>query len=149
MLRVIAISCLLAAGCATSQTTEMVEVKTPPSQPRPAEQLEVHNENLTVRAEYQGGDIFEFIVKNLRPEPVMVDRDAVELVLPTGQRMRRLPGGAGSLYTLQPAGFHRVNVRFDVSSLHVGDVVQIDFSPALQLVGGRTVTMPPLAVTYR
>jgi hypothetical protein len=61
-------------------------------------------------------------------------------VTPAG-RQRRLPGGTANLYTLPPAGFH-------VSSIYQGEMVQVDFTPALQRVGGGTIAMPPIALKY-
>jgi hypothetical protein len=111
-------------ACATPQSTQMVEVATPMTNAAP-EVREVQNANVTVRViDYKGGD-----------------------VTPAG-RQRRLPGGTANLYTLPPAGFHRVNVRFDVSSIHQGEMVQVDFTPALQRVGGGTIAMPPIALKY-
>jgi len=109
----------------------------------------VQNAGVTVRlSEYQGGDLFAFDVKNLTAQPLLVDRDAVEMITPSGQRLRRLPGGSESAYTLQPAGAHRVNLRFSMADVRQGDLVRFDFGPALQAVGGATVAVPPLSIKY-
>jgi hypothetical protein len=116
---------------------------------RPAEVHEVQAGNISVRlVEYQRGNLFVFEVRNLSPQPIIIDRDAVEMLVPAGGRVRRLPGGLASAYSLPPAGFHRVNVKFDMSLLATNDYARFDFSSALQLVGGARLQVPQLVVRY-
>ena len=137
------------AACATPSSTQMTEVANASTAKDRSETREVQNANVTVRvAQYDGGDLFIFDVKNLSTTPLLVDCDSVELVTATGARQRRLPGGTDAMYTIQPAAYHRVNVRFDVSDVRPGDLVKFDFTAALQVPGGGKLPMPPLTVVY-
>jgi hypothetical protein len=142
-------ACLLLA-CATSQSTPMVEVgDSLVLAGQPAEVHEVQEGNISVRLiNYSSGNLFVFEVRNLSEMPIIVDRDAVEMVLPGGAHKRRLPGGLASAYSIKPAEIHRVNVKFDVSELQATDIVRFDFTPALQLIGGARLQMPPIVVRY-
>src|SRR5205814_6757973 len=106
---------LWVAACATSNSTQMAEVPGPSSGPNAVKEVgEVQNANVSVRLQrYDGGDLFEFTVKNLSAERLVVDRDAVEMLSPTGARLLRLPGGTEAAYQVPSAGVHRVNLRFD------------------------------------
>jgi hypothetical protein len=88
-------------------------------------------------------DIFELEVVNFGDAPILVDRDRVVLDTPHGARART-PGGIGSLYTIGPAGHHRVNVRFDLSGLRAGDRVGVGFGEAITIAGGQRIEMPPV-----
>ena len=135
-------------ACGTTGNPQMVEVAgtTPAGTPAP-EVREAQAAGVTVKLlEYAGGDLFEFDVKNLGMQPLLVDRDAVEMILPTGDRRQRLPGGAATSYTIQPASAHHVNVRFDMSSLQPGDLMRFDFAHALQIPGGANI---PLTIAAR
>jgi hypothetical protein len=128
---------------------EMADVTGNTTTPQTPEVREVQNAGVTVRlGEYKGGDIFSFEVKNLSAQPLLVDRDAIELITPGGTHLKRLPGGAVAAYTLQPASQQSVRVRFSAEELRQGDVVRFDFAKAVQAVGGATVAIPPLAVKY-
>jgi hypothetical protein len=128
----------------------MIEVSGTTPKGETPEVHEVQSAGITVKLiEYSGGDLFKFDVKNLSTQAVLVDRDAVEMITPTGERRQRLPGGTETSYTLQPASAHHVNVRFDMSIAQEGDTVHFDFARALQLAGGATVTFPQqLAVRF-
>jgi hypothetical protein len=152
MLRLVVVlsasACL--AACATSSSTPMTEIAGPSAGPgATAEVPEVQKDNVTVRVHnYEGGDIFEFDVKNLSAEPLVVDRDLVEMISPAGGRTRRLPGGAASAYSVPSAGAQQVNVRYDMSATTRGDLVRFDFSRAIQRVGGATLAIPHVVIKY-
>jgi len=48
----------------------------------------------------------------------------------------------------EPSRREEVNVRYEMALLHQGDIVQIDFSRALQLVDGTKLPLPPIVVHY-
>jgi hypothetical protein len=101
----------------------------------------------TLRLTFKGqsSDVFSFEVMNFSDKAMIVDRDAVELVKPTGERVRRLAGGAARSYSLPPGGVQAVRLRYDLGQMQAGDVATIDFGPAL-LVNGARVAVPPLHV---
>lgn len=90
------------------------------------------------------GDILKFSVLNVSGAPMVVLRDQIVLVTPLGVRARS-SGGVSSTYNIAPATAHDVNVRFDLSDLAPGDVVQVRFETAL-LVGGRPITIEPIVL---
>jgi hypothetical protein len=128
------------SGCATSpQQTAMAPVDTSP------EAREVSVEGIKVRLVRIYGDIITCEVINLAAEPVLVDRDAIELVTPTGEHRKRLPGGAQTTYQVPPSGSHVVNVRYDLAGVLDEDVARLDFSHAV-LRAGQPVAVPPLPI---
>jgi hypothetical protein len=134
---------LLMVACGSTGNQQMIEVSGTTPKGGDLEVHEVQSAGITVKLiEYGGGDLFKFDVKNLSTQPVLVDRDAVEMITATGERRQRLPGGTETSYALQPASAHHVNVRFDMSIAQQGDTVHFDFARALQLAGGGTVAFP-------
>jgi hypothetical protein len=138
-------------GCASSQSTQMVEIASGPQDSRSvAEVHEVQYGNVSVRLlDYEGGDLFKFEIKNLSPLPIIVDRDAVELVVAGEGPRPREPGGARNAYSLPVGGVQVVSVRFDMATVSLGEAVKIDFSPALQMVGGSRVPVSAIVVKFR
>jgi hypothetical protein len=89
-------------------------------------------------------NIFKFEVYNLSNKPMVILRDEVVLVTPTGP-VHRLPGGISNRYDVSPGQSHAVNVRFSLDNVKTGDTLQVDFSPAI-LVGGAPVKVEPLPI---
>ena len=148
-MRWIVMASLALAACGTTQSTQMIEVQNPtPKGASQPEVLEVQASGITVKLlEYAGGGLFELDVKNVGAQTLLVDRDAIELITPLGERRLREPGGAATSYTIPPMSAHHVNVRYDMSTVQSGDVVRLDFAKALQLPGGATVPLT-LSVKY-
>jgi hypothetical protein len=90
------------------------------------------------------GDILKFSVLNVSGAPMVVLRDQIVLVTPLGVRARS-SGGMSSTYNIAPGTAHDVNVRFDLSDLAPGDVVQVRFETAL-LVGGKPIAIEPIVL---
>jgi hypothetical protein len=89
------------------------------------------------------GDLIILEVINPSMAPLMVNRDA--MVLKTSREvLKREPGGASSVYTLMPAGHHRVNLKFMLGSIAAGETVQLAFDQAITQLGGGAVPVPPL-----
>ena len=128
------------AGCATSpQTTAMAPID------HRAEVRETAAADIKVRFVRTFDGIITCEVINLGAEPLLVDRDAIVLVTPTGERRNRLPGGLQTTYQVPPSGSHVVNVRYDLSGVLDGDVAELDFGRAV-LRAGQPVAVPPLAI---
>jgi len=89
-------------------------------------------------------DIFKSVVYNLSDQPMVILRDEVVLLTPSGPR-HRLPGGIESVYDVAPGEHHAVNTRFDLSNIQTGDTLEVDFSPAVQ-IGGKSTTIPKLPI---
>ena len=130
---------VLLSGCATSQPTAMVPIDAHPVT------VQTQGANVRVGLVRIFGDIITCEVVNLGNDPVLVDRDAIQLITPTGERRARLPGGAQSTYGIPGAGSHVVNLRFDLEGVLADDVVQLDFTHAI-LRNGQPVSVPPLAI---
>jgi hypothetical protein len=152
----IALACVcvagfLVGGCASSQSTQMVEIASgPDARQGGGEVLLVQYGNVSVRLlDYVSGDRFRFEVKNLSTLPIIIDRDAIELVTHAEGPRSREPGGSRNSYSLPVGGVQNVDVRFDMSSVDQGELVKIDLSPALQTVGGGRVPVGPIVVQYR
>ncbi len=128
---------LLAAGCAAS-TTEV----------RPVVDLPVVREvtaaNVArVSFRKQAGNVLSFDVFSLGP-PLVIDRDQVFLVR-ADARIPRLPGGLARIYNVPPGSAHDVNVAYDLRDYRRGDMIAIDFSPAV-LLNGQPVALPPIQI---
>jgi len=89
-------------------------------------------------------NIFKFVVYNLSDQPMVILRDEVVLVTPSGPR-HRLPGGLESTYDVAPGEHHAVNTRFDLDNIQTGDTLEVDFSPAVQ-IGGKPTSIPKLPI---
>lgn len=148
-MRWIVAASLALVACGTTQSTQMVEVDNPPAKgAQPVEVREAQASGITVKLlEYGGGGLFELDVKNVGTQTLLVDRDAIEMITPLGERRLREPGGAATSYTIPPMSAHHVNVRYEMSTVQQGDVVRLDLTKALQLPGGATVPLT-LAVRY-
>lgn len=92
-------------------------------------------------------DIVELTVWNDGKDPLVVDRDGILLVTPSGARPRLL-GGIAHSYTIPPGSAHEVNVRFDWSGLRSGDVVRVQLDRALT-VYGKPVPVAPIELRVR
>jgi hypothetical protein len=131
---------LLLAGCATTPpATAMAPIE------HRAEAHETEAANIKLRWVRTFEGIITCEVINLGADPVLVDRDAIMLVTPTGERRARLPGGLQTTYQVPPSGSHVVNVRYDLGGILDDDVAQIDFGSAI-LRAGKPVAVPPLAI---
>lgn len=140
------VASLALVACGTTQSTQMVEVANASPHGGPAPEVhETQGSGIKLRLVSIFGDIITCEVINLTAEPVLVDRDAVVLVTPTGERRSRLPGGAQTTYQVPPSGSHVVNVRYDLGGMLDEDVAQLDFSHAV-LRAGQPVSIPPLFV---
>ena len=134
------ITALLVAGCATSpQTTAMEPVD------HRAEVRETAAADIKVRFVRTFDGIITCEVINLGAQPVLLDRDAIVLVTPTGERRNRLPGGIQTTYQVPASGSHVVNVRYDLNGLLDNDVAQLDFAAAI-LRDGKPIPIAPLAI---
>jgi len=131
---------LAVAGCATSpQTTAMSPVD------HRAEVRETAAADIRVRFVRTFDGIITCEVINLGAQPVLVDRDAIVLVTPTGERRNRLPGGLQTTYQVPASGSHVVNVRYDLNGLLDNDIAQLDFATAI-LRDGKPIAIAPLAI---
>jgi hypothetical protein len=140
MRNVIVAATLLAAACATTpQTTAMAPIE------HRAEVHEIEAQNIKLRWLRTFEGIITCEVINLGAQPVLVDRDAIVLVTPTGERRARIPGGLQTTYLVPPSGSHVVNVRYDLAGILDDDVAQLDFARAI-LLNGQPVPIPPLAI---
>lgn len=90
------------------------------------------------------GDIFELSVLNLSPRPMVVLRNQIVLRTPLGTRSRE-SGGLSSTYNIPSGGAHDVHVRYDMSDLAAGDVIQLRFEDAL-LIDGQPVPIGPIVL---
>lgn len=91
----------------------------------------------------QSDEVFKLEVVNYGPYPILVDRDRVYLYTAEGPR-QRVPGGAGSLYTVAPGGgHHALNVRFNLGGIHAGERVAISLAGAVSM-NGQPLNVPPL-----
>ena len=88
-----------------------------------------------------GGDL-TLAVSNDSQWPVLIDRHAIFLVGPHGQR-RRLPGGSEPHTSVAPGGTQEVRVSFEIDDLNDGNHVQIILADALT-VNGKRLAMPAL-----
>jgi hypothetical protein len=86
-------------------------------------------------------DIFKFIVFNLTREPMVILRDEIVAVTPTGT-LRREPGGVSSVYNVPPGGAHDVNVKFDLDGVNAGDRIEVRFDRAVLINGAPTRVAP-------
>jgi hypothetical protein len=130
-----------AAGCATSAATAMVAVDARP------ETKQTEGAGVRVGLVRIYNDIITCEVVNLGRDPVLVDRDAVVMVTPSGERRARLPGGAQSTYGIPGSSSHVVNVRYDLDGVLDDDVVQLDFSHAILRDGQPLAApLPPLVI---
>lgn len=89
-------------------------------------------------------NIFKFVVYNLSQQPMVILRDEVVLVTPSGPR-HRLPGGLESVYDVAPGENHGVNTRFDLTNIETGDTLEVDFSAAVQ-IGGKSTPIPTIPI---
>jgi hypothetical protein len=136
----LAVGLAASVGCAaTNQQTAMAPLDSH------AEQRESEASGIKLRLLRIFDDIITCEVINVSNDPVLVDRDAIVLVTPTGERRSRLPGGAQTSYQVPPMGSHVVNVRYDLSGLLTEDVAQLDFGRAL-MRAGQPVAGPSLYV---
>lgn len=93
---------------------------------------------------------FRTEVRNTGPAPIMVDRDAITLALPTGEVLRRSQssfGGVHTPYMIPPGGSHAVYVEFLQGATHWRDVpqAQLNLTGAIT-VNGQPIAVPPLVV---
>jgi hypothetical protein len=129
-----AVFCMLALwltlGCAPPLTPVHTEVEAPS----------------VARVQLTGIDdnIFKFVVYNLSDQPMVILRDEVVLVTPSGPQ-HRLPGGIDSVYNVAPQEHQPVNTRFDLSTIKTGDTLKVDFGPALQ-IGGKPTTIDSILI---
>ena len=122
--------CSLLLGCGPGLSPVKTEAEAPS---RARVQLKAIEDN-----------IFKFTVYNLSDQPMVILRDEVVLVTPSGRR-HRLPGGLESVYKIGPGENHAVNTRFDLSNVKSGDTLEVDFSPALQ-IGGQPTTIEAITI---
>ena len=133
----------LLVGCAsTPPQTAMEPVD------HAAEAREVSANGVTLRLVRIFDDIITCEVINLAGDPVLVDRDAIILVTPTGERRARLPGGIQTTYQVPASGSHVVNVRYNLDGILADDVARLDFTRAI-LRAGQPIALPPLAIKPR
>lgn len=90
----------------------------------------------------QDDEIFRLEVVNYGYYPIVVDRDRVVMFTAGGPR-QRVPGGLGSVYTVQPGGHHALNVRFKLGGIHAGERVAISVAGAVSQ-NGQPLMVPPL-----
>jgi hypothetical protein len=88
------------------------------------------------------GSDLTLALHNDSDQPILVDRDAIFLVGPHGQR-RRLPGGEEAKTSVRPGGALQIRLSFDLSDLRDGNHVQVILADALT-VNGKRVAMPAL-----
>ena len=93
------------------------------------------------------GDLLELAVFNDSDELLTVDRDAVALETKNGVQ-KRLPGGAGTLYTIEPGRFHYLNARFDFGGVAAGETVSVRFDKVV-MQRGQPVAIAPMQLTRR
>jgi hypothetical protein len=137
--RVLALLLLVGmAGCATTEPAMV------PIEARPV-MRQTEGAGVRVGLVRVFGDIITCQVVNLGKEPVVVDRDAIEMITATGEHRGRLAGGAGSTYGIPGAGSQVVNLRYDLGGVLDDEVVQLDFSHAI-VRNGQPVAVPPLAI---
>ncbi len=130
----------LTSGCATTQTTAMVPVANV-SATRQVEGADVRVGLVSIFS-----DIITCEVVNVGREPLVVDRDAVVMVTPLGERRTRVPGGLQSTYRIPGGGDHTVNLRFNLDGVLDDDVVQLDFSHAISRDGQPVTGLPLLGI---
>jgi|SRR5437660_12912302 len=92
----------------------------------------------------QDDDLFRLEVINYSQCVILVDRDRVTLTSDAGWRRERIPGGAGSLYTIIPGGHHAVHVKFKLDDLQKGQRVAISFDGAVVAQTGQPLPVSPL-----
>lgn len=90
----------------------------------------------------QDDELFKLEVVNYGPAPIVVDRDRVVLFTADGPR-RRLPGGAGTVYTVEPGAHHALDVRFKLRGIRAGERVAVSLAGAVSL-DGQPLMVPPL-----
>jgi hypothetical protein len=86
--------------------------------------------------------LFKLMVINETQQPVMIDRDAITLEV-GGEEHRRNPGGASTMYSIPPGGFHQVNVKYDLPLVSEGEHALLQFKNAV-FVGGVPVYVDPI-----
>lgn len=131
---------VLTSGCATTQATAMVPL------PSVSATRQVEGDGVRVGLVSIFSDIITCEVVNVGREPLVVDRDAVVMVTPLGERRIRVPGGLQSTYQIAGGGAHAVNVRFNLDGVLDDDVVQLDFSHAISRDGQPLTGLPLLAI---
>ena len=91
-------------------------------------------------------------MRNNGPLPVMVDRDAITVALPTGEALHRSAGSFGihTPYAIPPGGSHLVYVEFLAGSARWSDVpeAQLNFQGAVT-VNGQPIALPPMPLSHQ
>jgi len=95
-------------------------------------------------------DILNFKVENLSASAQMtVDRDAIFLVGPSGNRVNRSAGiSSTNVYSVAPGYVHDVNVRFPLDGFERGQMVAVHFEEAVS-IGGQHIAIAPLTYQVR
>jgi hypothetical protein len=95
-------------------------------------------------------DILNFKVENLSASAQMtVDRDAIFLVGPSGNRVNRSAGiSSNNVYSVAPGYVRDVNVRFPLDGFERGQMVSVHFEEAI-VIGGQHIAIKPLTFQVR
>jgi hypothetical protein len=128
-----ALMLLLCLSCAPLLTATRAEVMTPGAA-------------RVVLKEIDDNEL-SFVVYNLSPQPMAVDRDAVRLLLSSGPRSRE-PGMGTRVYSIPPGGFHAVNVKFNLDGVGAGETLWVHFQEAIS-IEGQLVPVEPIALVAR
>jgi hypothetical protein len=94
-----------------------------------------------MRARGPGGNAIQTSVYNTSTRPIVVNRDAILLLTPSGPRAR-LPGGWSATYVIPPGEHHRVRCIYYVADLRPGDRVQLGFADAITREGAPVAVDP-------
>jgi hypothetical protein len=94
---------------------------------------------------WSGGNLFVFEVINFGQQPILIDRNSVEIVFKDGTRKHRLAGGTADKYTVRTAEVQEVNAKFALPEGQEAQPVQFDFSNAL-LIAGKPTPIQPLTL---
>jgi hypothetical protein len=95
---------------------------------------EVRSAAAAVRVHEISGDIFKLSIENLTDRTLVVNRDAIRLATPKGERLRE-PGGLKHEYAIPPHSVRDVNVKFSLDGLEEGAEVKLTLASALTIDG--------------
>jgi hypothetical protein len=91
------------------------------------------------------GEIVTLQVVNLTDQPVVLDRNAIKMVMPLGeQRTRFTTPLSNNVFGIPGGGIQLVRLHYDLTGVLDTDVVQLDFSDAIRR-DGQPVAVPRFA----